>query len=169
MGERKRAQKAMITSENDLLFHGCTRALLAASLLCAVSAVMAIRPAFADGAPGQSEAAAGVGTNVGRLPLKVRATAGDGRPTVVRDSLKVEPNIALKDTPAKEIVLPGVLKIDGVASDMLDPGRAKQISMTNGGSQTVWLSADEPNRIQLPFTNAHVVATTDITVDKRPT
>lgn len=85
------------------------------------------------------------------------------------DSLKVNPSVAVKDTPAKEINLPGVLKIQGESTSALDFTRARKIQLTNGGIQAIYVSANEPNRIQLPFVNPHVVAKSTIDVDKRKT
>ncbi|VVE56457.1 hypothetical protein PAQ31011_05107 [Pandoraea aquatica] len=84
-----------------------------------------------------------------------------------RDPLKVDHSIAVKDTPAKEIDLPGVLKVPGESLDTIDPSRAQRVSWTNGGSQTVYLSVDEPNRIQLPFKNPFIVQTSDIKIERR--
>lgn len=86
-----------------------------------------------------------------------------------RDPLKVEPGLAIKDTPTKEITLPGVMKIAGENAKALDFTRARVISLNNGGSQTVYLSATEPNRVQLPFPNPRVVGTTDLLIDKSAT
>ncbi|MDN4571866.1 type VI secretion protein [Pandoraea cepalis] len=84
-----------------------------------------------------------------------------------RDPLKVDRSIAVKDTPQKEIDLPGVLKVSGESLDIVDPSKAQKISWTNGGSQTVYLSVDEPNRIQLPFKNPFIVQTSDIKIERR--
>jgi conjugal transfer pilus assembly protein TraK len=85
----------------------------------------------------------------------------------VRDPLVVEPSLAIRITPPKEVIFPGVTSIAGESEQLLDSSRARLISMTNGGSQTVYFSAHEPNRIQLPFINPHVISTTEVTVDKR--
>ncbi|MGR9587089.1 type VI secretion protein [Pandoraea sputorum] len=85
----------------------------------------------------------------------------------VRDPLKVDPAIALKDAPEKEIDLPGVLKVPGESLDAIDPTKAQKVRWTNGGSQTVYLSVNEPNRIQLPFKNPFIVQTDDITIKRR--
>ena len=90
-------------------------------------------------------------------------------PAKVRDALKVEPGLAVKDTLAKEISLPGVMKISGESVQALDFSRARTISMNNGGSQTIYLSATEPNRIQLPFSNPRIIGTTDLVIDKSST
>lgn len=79
----------------------------------------------------------------------------------------LHPEIAVKDSKEKEIVLPGVMRITGENKHALDFTRVRIISMTNGGSVSVYLSATEPNRIQLPFTNPHIVGTTDLVIDKR--
>lgn len=84
-----------------------------------------------------------------------------------RDPLVVEASLAFRNTPPKEVIFPGVATIAGESEQLLDASRARLISMTNGGSQTVYFSAHEPNRIQLPFINPHVISTTEVTVDKR--
>lgn len=83
------------------------------------------------------------------------------------DSAKVNTDIAVKATPTKEIDLPGVMKIQGESVNALDFTRARKIQLTNGGSQSIYVSAHEPNRIQLPFVNPHVVAKNTIDVDRR--
>ncbi len=83
------------------------------------------------------------------------------------DSSKVNAAIAVKDTPPKEIDLPGVMKIQGESVNALDFTRARKIQLTNGGSQSIYVSAHEPNRIQLPFVNPHIVAKNTIDVDRR--
>ncbi|WP_049096367.1 TraK domain-containing protein [Burkholderia cepacia] len=86
-----------------------------------------------------------------------------------RDPLKVDPSIALKNTAAKEIVLPGVLTVPGEGIGVPDPSNVQKISWTNTGNKTVYLSADEPNRILLPFKNPYIVRTSDVQADKRET
>ena len=87
----------------------------------------------------------------------------------IRDPLKVEPSLAVKETPAKEIVLPGVMKLAGENVQALDFTSARVISLNNGGSQTVYLSVTEPNRIQLPFSNPRIIGTTDLVIEKTAT
>ena len=87
----------------------------------------------------------------------------------VRDPLKFESDIAFKETPPKAITLPGVMKMEGENAQALDLTRARVVSLNNGGSQTVYLSTTEPNRIQLPFVNPRVAGTTDLTIDKSST
>ncbi len=84
-----------------------------------------------------------------------------------RDPLKVDPSIAVKATPAKEVVLPGVMTVPGEGIGVPDPSRVQKVSWTNTGNVTVYLSADEPNRILLPFKNPYVVRTSDVAADKR--
>ena len=129
---------------------------------------MGAQGALADGDPLATPAPSAKSTHPQSKASTAKAsTVRAEKPAPTRDPLAVDPQIAVKDTPIKEIVLPGVMKIAGDSLDALDPGRAKRISMTNGGSQTVWLSATEPNRIQLPFNNPHIVSTTDVQIDKR--
>jgi len=83
------------------------------------------------------------------------------------NSTEINPNTAVKDSAQREIKLPGVMKIQGASSNALDFTRARTVQLTNGGSVTLYMSATEPNRIQLPFVNPYVVGTTDITIEKR--
>ena len=94
------------------------------------------------------------------------------RPSVMAraklDPLAVDAGVAVKDEASKSIDLPGVLRLDGADRDTLDPTRVRRISWTNAGSQTVYVSATQPNRIQLPFANPRIVSSTDVEIDKRP-
>lgn len=81
--------------------------------------------------------------------------------------LEVHADITVKDTPAKEINLPGVMKIAGESSQALDFSKVQVVELTNGGSKTVFLSNVDQNRIQLPFANPKVIGTAEVTVDKR--
>jgi len=72
-----------------------------------------------------------------------------------------------REAPAKEINLPGVMKIEGEPVAALDFGRAKIVQLSNGGAESVYLSATEPNRIQLPFINPHIVGTSDVRIERR--
>lgn len=85
-----------------------------------------------------------------------------------RDELDPDMGVAIKDAPDRAVDLPGVLKLDGAPLGLIDPARARRISCTNEGSETVYLSATEPNRIQLPFPNPHIISTTDLEISKRP-
>lgn len=98
----------------------------------------------------------------------VRRKAAHGGHQKARNPLAVEPAIAVKATAPKEIDLPGVLQVPGESMDVLDPTKARRIAWTNGGSQTVYMSINEPNRIQLPFRNPYLVQTSDVKIDRRP-
>jgi conjugal transfer pilus assembly protein TraK len=91
------------------------------------------------------------------------------RQVAKRDPLAVDPAVAVKDEPLKSVDLPGVMKLEGASRDVLDPTRVRRISWANAGSQTVYVSATQPNRIQLPFVNPKVIATDDVDIDKRAT
>lgn len=99
------------------------------------------------------------------LPGKARKSASHLTQPI--DPLEVDARAAIKVTPPSEILLPGVLKIDGVNKNALDFTRARIVEMNNGGSTTVYLSATEPNLIKLPFPNPRVISTDAIKVDKR--
>jgi conjugal transfer pilus assembly protein TraK len=87
----------------------------------------------------------------------------------VFDPVGVNPSVAVKKiTPPKQIVLPGVAVIPGEDLRALDFTRSRKIQMNDGTNQTVYLSANDPNRIQLPFANPHVIGTSDLKVQKRP-
>ncbi|MCX4151036.1 MULTISPECIES: TraK domain-containing protein [Paraburkholderia] len=82
------------------------------------------------------------------------------------DPLALNPTIAVKDTPAKEIDLPGVMKVEGQSVGALDPTRAHPIPMTDGGVVTIYMSVNAPNRIELPFKNPHTIHRDTLQVDK---
>lgn len=150
----------MLTGLSDFGGKG-TIARRVAGLLLAVSCCLFVgAPARADGFPGgeppQPEKVA---------PKHVKAPA---KPRV-RDPLAVDAGVAVQDKPAPEINLPGVMKLEGADRELLDPTRVRKISWTNGASQTVWVSATQPNRIQLPFADPRVVSTSELQVDKKAT
>jgi conjugal transfer pilus assembly protein TraK len=82
------------------------------------------------------------------------------------DPLAVHPEAALKDIKAPEVDLPGVMKIAGADAHALDFTRARVIEATNGGAQTVYVSAVDQNRIQLPWQNSSVNGTEELDVKK---
>lgn len=84
-----------------------------------------------------------------------------------RNPLAVDAGIAVRDTPVKEIDLPGVMHLPGDKIDAIDPSKEQKISWVNGGSKTVYLSVTEPNRIELPFKNPYIVRMSDVAVDHR--
>ncbi len=81
-----------------------------------------------------------------------------------RDPLSIHADAAVKNTNPREIVLPGVMRINGENAHALDFTKARSIQLTNGGSETVYLSAKYPNRIQLPFADAKIIGAEGITV-----
>ena len=80
--------------------------------------------------------------------------------------LAVDPSIAVKDTPAKEVNLPGVMTVPGQPVGALDPTRAHPISMTDGGVVTIYMSVNAPNRIEMPFGNPLTHHRDTLQVDK---
>ena len=100
-------------------------------------------------------------------PDRVKPSDKPREKPVKRDDLAPDFSVAVKDTPEHAVDLRGVLKLDGAAVGLVDPAKAKKVSCTNEGSETVFLSASEPNRILLPFPNPHVISTTDLEISKR--
>ena len=101
-------------------------------------------------------------------PVSVNAVKVSSKPRnkSTFDSKDIHGDVAVKETPLKEVILPGVMRLEGESLNALDPSRAKHIQMNNGGSQTVYVSASEINRIQLPFNNPKVITSGDLSVDK---
>lgn len=87
---------------------------------------------------------------------------------VTRDPMLIHREVAVKDTKPPKIAIPGVMDIDGADPHALDMTRARVIDVTNGGAQTVYLSAVDQNRIQLPWLNTKAVGTKEITINKSP-
>lgn len=117
-------------------------------LIAAGSAVADGMP-IPDGPMPAKKPIKGVDVRAATHPSKVSGSSGD----ILKN--------AVKDTPPKENDFPGVLKIDGEALDALDPSRVRIISM-GIGAQTVFVSKNEPNRIQLPFKNPKIVTLSDV-------
>ncbi|MCC7005710.1 MAG: type-F conjugative transfer system secretin TraK [Ottowia sp.] len=118
---------------------------------------------------GIAYADAGIPPDINALPSKASTAKKSSVKKEKFNPLAVNADVAIKDNTKKEIVLPGVMRIEGERKQALDFSRARMISMTNGGSVSVYLSATEPNRIQLPFSNPHIIGTTDLVIDKRAT
>jgi conjugal transfer pilus assembly protein TraK len=97
--------------------------------------------------------------------VKRNATKSKLKPPVF-DSKDIHLDVAVKETRPKEVILPGVMRLEGESLNALDPNRARRIQMNNGGTQTVYVSSTEINRIQLPFNNPKVISSGDISVDK---
>lgn len=139
-------------------------AVLCAAALCgALASPLAFADGFADGDPDRAPE-----MTAKERALLHRSTTVKAQQPKVTDPLEVNRFAAVKDTPRKEIVLPGVLRVEGESLAALDPSRARKISMNNGGSQTVYVSVTDPNRIQLPFNNPYLVSTDEVEIKKRP-
>lgn len=82
------------------------------------------------------------------------------------DRLALHPDAAIKNTKAPEIDLPGVMKIAGADAHALDFSRARVVDVTNGGTQTLYVSHVDQNRIQLPWPNTRVIGTDELVVEK---
>lgn len=116
--------------------------------------------ALADGMPdAQPRAKLGATTSI-----KVKSK--DGEAPKPYDASAVDWSISAKQTNPKQVVLPGVMTFAGESPFTLDPSRAQQVSMTNGGSRTVFLSRSEPNRIQLPFVNPYIISDDRLEIKK---
>ena len=89
--------------------------------------------------------------------------------TTNKGKLAIDSRVAVKETKTEEIVLPGVMRIEGESVDVLDPSRGRKIQLGRPGSQTVFMSAQDPNLIELPFLNPHITASDALTVFKRST
>lgn len=128
--------------------------------LLILAASAAGHSAFADGMP-DAQPRVKVGTTT-----SIKVKPKDGEAAKPYDSSAVDWSISAKQTNPKQIVLPGVMTFAGESPFTLDPSRAQQISMTNGGSRTVFLSRSEPNRIQLPFTNPYIISDDRLEIKK---
>ncbi len=83
------------------------------------------------------------------------------------DNLAVDPSISLKDTPAKEIDLPGVLHVDGESVQAFDQLKAHKISWGNQGIQPIMLSLNGPDLIVTPFNDPYIVGNSYLNIKKR--
>ncbi|VVD30935.1 TraK domain-containing protein [Paraburkholderia dioscoreae] len=139
-----------------------------AALLFASMGLSVSGPARADGAPAAVDFAQPAPATAATQPAVGKRKPTHTAQKKARDPLVVDPSIAVKATAPKEINLPGVLTVPGESLDVIDPTKAQKVSWTNGGSKTVYMSVNEPNRIQLPFKNPYIVQTSDIKVERRP-
>jgi conjugal transfer pilus assembly protein TraK len=94
----------------------------------------------------------------------VTAKASAAKPA---DPRAVDRSLAIRESAATAIDLPGVMKIEGADAAALDPTRARVIPFANGVSRSVWVSARQINRIQVPFANPRVVGLEDLEVDRQ--
>ena len=106
-------------------------------------------------------------TEDGRIPTSKVQQGPKARAKPEHNPLEVNAGTAVRESQAKEINLPGVMKIQGEATSALDFTRARKIQMNNGGAISIYVSATDPNRIQLPFTNPTIIGRDDLKVDKR--
>ena len=83
------------------------------------------------------------------------------------DPLAIDPSISLRDTPAKEIELPGVLHIDGESAQAFDPSKAHKISWGNQGIQPIILSLSGPDLIVTPFNDPYIIGNSYLNIKKR--
>jgi len=72
--------------------------------------------------------------------------------------------LPLKDSPLKEIILPGLLRSPGVGAQLIDPSRGQIVEFANGGSTSVYASGNDINLIQLPFLHPLITSTDDIDI-----
>ena len=124
------------------------------------------QPSQAVGLSATQLEAQSLNTDDGPRTKKASGKHKSRAPAPLFRSEDIHPDVAVKETAVKEIILPGVMHLEGESLNALDPSRAKHIQMNNGGSQSVYVSSTEINRIQLPFNNPKVVTSGDLAVDK---
>ncbi len=116
------------------------------------------------GAPTQSSPV------VHRQPLR-KKVVNPKKPVVVQSEkynpLALDPSILLKDTPPKEIELPGVLHVDGLSAQAFDPSKSHKISWGNQGIQPIILSLSGPDLIVTPFNDPYIVGNSYLDIKKR--
>ncbi|UWE19365.1 type-F conjugative transfer system secretin TraK [Herbaspirillum huttiense] len=77
---------------------------------------------------------------------------------------KIHPDALVKATPAPEINLPGVAKIEGADANALDFTRAQVVEFNNPATKTVIVSNQWWNLIQLPWLDPKVQGTDEVEV-----
>jgi conjugal transfer pilus assembly protein TraK len=95
------------------------------------------------------------------------ALADIAKKPVARDPQKINPATAVKDTPAPDIDLPGVLKPQGENAKALDFTRTRKILLDGSGIKVIPVNANGINHIVLPFINPRIHHRDTLTVDKR--
>lgn len=134
------------------------------NILFAGIACLLFGSAFADGfAPGDKDMTDSIPMHVVKAAPKVKKAA----PPKKFDPTEVHPAISIKNSADPEIILPGVMKIGGDSLSAVDPTRGRTMPIKNGQSQTIWLSAHSPNRIQLPFKNPYIIRDESTEIKKR--
>ncbi len=98
--------------------------------------------------------------------VKPKATT-DASASEKYDPLANDPSISLKDTPTKEIDLPGVLHVDGESAQAFDPSKSHKISWGNQGIQPIILSLTGPDLIVTPFNDPYIVGNSYLNIKKR--
>lgn len=93
------------------------------------------------------------------------ASAKPVRTKKERNALLVDPTTAVRETPLREVVLPGVLTIAGESRTALDFTRTRVVSMSDSTNAAVYLSSNSDNRIQLPFTNPFIRSNSDLNIE----
>ena len=116
------------------------------------------------GAPSQS------GSAVHKQPPRQKVLSQKKSAVVPSDKynpLALDPSILLKDTPPKEIELPGVLHVDGLSAQAFDPSKSHRISWGNQGIQPIILSLTGPDLIVTPFNDPYIVGNSYLDIKKR--
>lgn len=83
------------------------------------------------------------------------------------DPLAVHPGAAVRETPQKETVLPGVMTIPGASAQALDLTKSRILKMRDGQNEVVYLSDTDQNYVQLPFPNPRLNGTEELIIDKK--
>jgi conjugal transfer pilus assembly protein TraK len=80
------------------------------------------------------------------------------------DLTSLDKSLPIKDTPTREIELPGLMRIPGASAQMIDPSRGQVVEFVDGGSSSVYASNSDINLIQLPFTSPLITSTDEIEI-----
>jgi conjugal transfer pilus assembly protein TraK len=124
---------------------------------------------FAQPGVGPSHCEKTITVDCAQKPARRKAVVAKAVAVKKADPLAVHPVAAIKDTKAPEILLPGVMKVAGADAHALDFSRARIVDIANTGAQTVYVSAVDQNRIQLPFLDPKVNGTNELEVNLAPT
>lgn len=99
------------------------------------------------------------------VPKKKKVVAQPAAPAY--DPLAVHPSAAVRETPQKETVLPGVMTITGASAQALDLTKSRILKMRDGQNEVVYLSDTDQNYVQLPFPNPRLNGTEELIIDKK--
>lgn len=102
----------------------------------------------------------------GHNPVTHKKTKGKSKKHFSKPTRGVEQSLAIRQTAAPEMELPGVMTIKGSNARALDFSRARVLPFFNGSSHTVWLSKSSPNLVTLPFENPKIVGRSSLIIDK---